>query len=225
MEKNIASIYKIVNNLTDRIYIGFDISYPKRIKQHHNDSKRGVASPLCDDIRQYGWDNFSKELIYQSWDPKHCLDVMEKHFIIENKSYVEGYNRTLGGNGSLNSPRPKSKTWRKNHSERMAKNNPRIGYKFTDEEKQKHSNIMIDFYQKNPDKKLMGEKNGMYCKTHTPEWRINHSLVLKQKYKNGEVKRIEKVSCSYCDLRVIPGNLKRHENVCDNNPNRKPRKK
>ena len=63
MEKNIASIYKITNEINGKCYIGFDISYPKRIKQHYNDSKRGVNSPLCNDIRKYGWENFTKELL------------------------------------------------------------------------------------------------------------------------------------------------------------------
>jgi group I intron endonuclease len=225
MEKNIVSIYKITNTLNGKIYIGFDICYPKRIKQHYNDSQRGKNSPLCNDIREYGWDNFSKELIYQSWDPFYCLKIMENYFIIEYNSYVDGYNRTLGGNGSLGSPRPKSEKQIKQMSKYMRENNPRKGYKFTKEEKERHSQILKTFYQQNPDKILHGEKNGMFGKNHTEEWRINHSQILKEKYKNGEIKKIEKVKCNYCDLTVIPGNLKRHERVCEKNPNKQKRKK
>jgi group I intron endonuclease len=225
MEKNIASIYKITNKLNGKSYIGFDICYPKRIKQHYRDSQKGKKSPLCEDIRKYGWENFSKDLLYQSWDPRHCLKVMENYFIIENNSYDNGYNRTLGGNGSLGSPRPKSIKQLKQMSTYMKENNPRKGYKFTTDEKEHHSHIMKKFYEENPDKILIGEKNPMYGKEHSVEWRINHSNILKEKYKNGEMKKIEKVKCSYCDLKVVPGNLRRHENVCTKNENKQKNKK
>ncbi len=223
MEKNIASIYKITNILNGKSYIGFDICYPKRIKQHYNDSQKGKKSPLCEDIIKYGWENFSKDLLYQSWDPKHCLKVMENYFINENDSYDNGYNRTLGGNGSLGSTRPKSEHWKQNHSLKIkGKKSNRI---YTEEDKLKHSKKMKEYYEKNPEKKAIGEKNGMFGKEHSVEWRINHSNILKEKYKNGEMKKIEKVKCSYCDLRVIPGNLKRHENICIKNENKQKNKK
>jgi group I intron endonuclease len=225
MEKNIASIYKITNIINGKIYIGFDTSFPKRIKQHYNDAKRGKNSPLCNDIRKYGWENFTNEVLYQSFDVQHCLKSMESYFIIEYNTFLEGYNQTTGGNGTLNSPRPKSEEWRKKHSERMKNNNPRKGCILTDEQKQNHSKKMKDFYKNNPEKILNGNKNPMFGKNHTDEWKRNHSEILKTKYKNGEIKKIEKVSCSFCDMRVVPGNLKRHENVCYNNPDRKEKKK
>jgi group I intron endonuclease len=225
MEKNIASIYKITNIINGKIYIGFDIKFPKRIKQHYNDSKRGKQSPLCEDIRRYGWENFSNEVIYQSKDTTHCLKIMENYFINIYDSYTNGYNRTVGGNGSLKSPRPKPESWRKKHSERMKNQNPRTGYKFSDEEKEKHSKKMKKFYNENPEKKLIGELNGMYGKKHSSEWCKNHSEKLKIKYSNGEIKKIDKVKCNYCELHVIPGNLMRHMRVCDDNPNRQERKK
>lgn len=226
MEKNIASIYRITNNINGKCYIGFDSSYPKRIKQHLNNSSRGENSPLYDEIRQYGWENFSKELLYQSTDREHCLNVMENFFIIENNSFLDGYNRTLGGDGSLNSPRPWSESQRKKHSDCMKGNkNPRSGYKYSAEEKIKLSNRMKDYWIKNPDKKLVGEKNPMYGKTHSEEWKNNHSEILKNKYASGEIKKIENVTCNFCDLSTIPGNLKRHQRVCEKNPNKQGIKK
>jgi group I intron endonuclease len=225
MEKSIGTIYKIRNKKNGKIYIGFDIDYPKRIKQHKKDSDRGKNSPLCEDIRQYGWDNFETCSIYQSWDTQYCLKVMENYFIVEYDSYTNGYNRTIGGNGSLKSPRPKTEECIKKHSHRMKQNNPRKGYTFTEEEKIRHSIKMKNFYENNPDKKPVGEKNGMYNKNHSEEWKKNHSDKLKEKYAKGEYKKIQKVKCTYCDLMVNPGNLKRHERVCDSNANRQERKK
>jgi len=214
MEKNIASIYLIKNNINGKIYIGFDISYPKRLKQHYNDSKRGKESPLCEDVRKYGWENFSKELLYQSWDIEHCLKVMENHFILEYNSFVDGYNRTLGGNGSLQSPRPKSEEWKKKHSQRMKEKNPRKGYKFSLEDKTKHSKKMKEFYEKNPDKILNGEKNPMYGKKHSQEWRKKHSEAMK-KNQNSVKSMVVKRPCKKCGFVTTLGNLARyHDDKC-----------
>jgi group I intron endonuclease len=211
MEKNIASIYRITNNINGKCYVGFDISYPKRLQQHFNDSKRGKESPLCEDIRFYGWENFTKELIYQSWDNEYCLKIMEKHFIIENNSFIDGYNRTLGGNGSLKSPRPKSEEWRKKHSERMKKNNPRTGHKFTKEEKIKHSEKMKEFYLNNPEKILFAEKNPMFGKKHSEEWRKKHSEKMK-KNTNSVKSMTVKRPCNKCGFVTTLGNLARYHN-------------
>ena len=42
---------------------------------------------------------FKWEVIYQSTDLDHCLNVMEPYFINYYKSLVEGYNMTPGGDG------------------------------------------------------------------------------------------------------------------------------
>jgi group I intron endonuclease len=214
MEKNIASIYKITNILNGKVYIGFDISYPKRIRQHLNDSKRGFKSPLCEDIRNCGWENFTTELIYQSLDSEHCLKVMENYFILENNSLENGYNRTLGGNGSLGSPRPKDILWRENHSQIMKTNNPRKGYVFSDDEKKNHSKKMKEFYKNNPEKRPVGEKNGMYGKNHDDEWRKNHSEKMKMN-KNSVNSMIVKRPCIHCGFVTTLGNLARyHDKKC-----------
>lgn len=211
MEKNIASIYLIKNNNNGKIYIGFDISYPKRLKQHYNDSNRGKKSPLCEDVRKYGWENFSKELIYQSWDAEHCLKIMENHFILEYNSFVDGYNRTLGGNGSLKSPRPKSEEWRKKHSERMKSKNPMKGYSYSEDERKKHSETMKEFYSEHPEKILVGDKNPMYGKKHTEEWRKKHSERMKNNL-GGVKSMLIKKSCSKCGYITTLGNLARYHN-------------
>lgn len=217
MEKTVATIYKITNTLNGKIYIGFDTSYPKRIQQHYNDSKRGKESPLCNDIKQYGWENFLKETVYQSWDIEHCLKIMEKYFILENNSYNHGYNRTLGGNGSLKSPRPKSEGWRKKHSKRMTEKNPRKGYKYSENEKNLHSEKMKEFYSKNPDKKLFGEKNAMFGKKHSDDWRKNHSHLMKMNQKGVKSMTVKR-PCNVCGFVTTLGNLARyHDNKCKKN--------
>lgn len=210
MEKNIASIYKITNKITGKIYIGFDSLYPRRLRQHLNNSKKGIISPLYNDIREYGWDNFLKELLYQSWDREHCLNNMEKYFIMEYNTLIGGYNQTLGGDGTLSSPRPKSEQWKKKHSQRMKDNNPRKGYIYSKEEKEKRSARMVEYYDNNPQKRPFGEKNGMFGKTHSEEWRKNHSE--KMKNGNGLSAMIVKKPCLHCGKIMTLGNLKRWHN-------------
>ena len=58
-------------------------------------------------LRKYGIDCFSWDIIYQSLDRNHCLNVMENYFIMEYKTYIKlpnnkGYNMTIGGDGVLN---------------------------------------------------------------------------------------------------------------------------
>lgn len=42
--------------------------------------------------------------------------------------------------------------------------NPRYGYKYSQNEKNKHSAVMKDYYLNNPDKMPIGKKNGMFGK-------------------------------------------------------------
>lgn len=106
----IYSIYKAVNQINGKVYIGFDSNWPNRKKRHLKDasSKKSVAynDIFHRAIRKYGQENFVWEVLYQSLDGKNCKDVMENYFIVENHSFInfensKGYNMTLGGDGVL----------------------------------------------------------------------------------------------------------------------------
>ena len=106
----IYSIYKVVNQINGKVYIGFDSKWPNRKIRHLKDA-RSKRSRAHNDIfhkaiRKYGQENFVWEVIYQSKDGKHCKDNMENYFIVENHSFINfensnGYNMTLGGDGML----------------------------------------------------------------------------------------------------------------------------
>jgi group I intron endonuclease len=107
---NIYTIYRATNTINGKIYIGFDSNWPKRKSRHINaatDSKnRGYNDAFHKALRKYTHESFEWDVIYQSVDSIHCLNVMEKHFIIEHNSYINainsnGYNMTLGGEGTL----------------------------------------------------------------------------------------------------------------------------
>ena len=97
---SIYTIYKSVNTKTGKVYIGFDSNWPNRLKIHKSASKNQDFK-FYRSIRKYGWDNFEWSIIYQSKDKQHTLKEMETHFINEYDSMKNGYNSTLGGDGTL----------------------------------------------------------------------------------------------------------------------------
>jgi group I intron endonuclease len=96
----IYSIYKIVNQINGKVYIGFDSNWPKR-KYSHKYHIKNRNQHIYHAFRKHGWENFVWEVIYQSTDGYHCLNEMEPYFIKEYNSYYTGYNETLGGEGTL----------------------------------------------------------------------------------------------------------------------------
>ena len=96
----IHTIYKFVNQINGKVYIGFDSKWPNRVTVHKSASKK-QDSKFYRAIRKYGWDNFIPEIIYQSTDKEHTLNVMERFFIQQYDSFNNGYNSTLGGDGTF----------------------------------------------------------------------------------------------------------------------------
>ena len=95
-------IYKITNNINNKIYIGQTIrSLEKRWKEHIFKSKSGdhMNLPLARAIRKYGAENFTISLIEEVADEE--LNDREKYYINYYDSYHTGYNATLGGDGGI----------------------------------------------------------------------------------------------------------------------------
>lgn len=68
-----AFIYKIVNDINDKIYIGqTSFSIENRFKQHLKDSEKNLTTekrPLYNAIREYGKEYFKIELIEETDSP------------------------------------------------------------------------------------------------------------------------------------------------------------
>lgn len=95
----IYTVYKAVNLINGKCYIGFDSNWPNR-KYHHVWAKEQY--PIQKAIKKYGKQNFKWEVLYQSKDAEHTLSIMEPYFIKENNSFGKnGYNMTKGGDGVL----------------------------------------------------------------------------------------------------------------------------
>lgn len=93
-----AYIYQIINDINQKIYVGkTEFSIDKRFKEHCADAfkERNEKRPLYSAMRKYGIENFHIELIEETDNPEE-----REIFWIENKrSFKNGYNATIGGDG------------------------------------------------------------------------------------------------------------------------------
>ena len=94
----LSYIYKCTNIVNGKVYIGYTVDLGRRISSHKYDAfRRNKNTKLYNAMRKYGFESFTWEIIYASWDRVHCLDVAENDFIIQYDSINEGYNSMQGG--------------------------------------------------------------------------------------------------------------------------------
>ena len=177
-------IYKITNNINNKVYIGQTIKQrpTDRFSQHRYDSrnlKDNDNSYLHKAMNLYGVDNFSFEVI----------EEIENQFLNEREIYwiqvydsltPNGYNLTLGGEGTKGFSRPQSleekekrkesnKQFYLEHPEEREKISQRTKELWQNEEyRNKVTESNKKFYQEHPDM-FKGENNPMYGKKHTEE--------------------------------------------------------
>lgn len=101
---NIFTIYRAINKITGKCYIGFTSRWPNR-KWSHNKSAKRENNYFHNAIVKYGKDAFVWDVIFQAIGgietKEWMLNTMEPHFIKEYNSYCHwengGYNSTFGG--------------------------------------------------------------------------------------------------------------------------------
>jgi len=95
-------IYKITNDVNDKIYIGQTInSLEERIREYHvevNYSKHN--RPITDAMRKYGLKHFKFEIVIDNIQSKEEMDELERYYIkkLHTTCKENGYNIELGGN-------------------------------------------------------------------------------------------------------------------------------
>ena len=94
-------IYKITNSINGKSYIGqTQKTIEERWKEHIKDSQKKMVRhrPLYSAINKHGIENFSIEQIEEC--PKEILSQREIYWIEYYHTYSNGYNATLGGEGT-----------------------------------------------------------------------------------------------------------------------------
>jgi len=90
-------IYKITNDVNDKIYIGKTTkSLEERIKGHKRAMNHGVDYHLYRAMRKYGWEKFHFSVV-EECDDLDTLNELESKYIAQFNAIETGYNMALGG--------------------------------------------------------------------------------------------------------------------------------
>ena len=96
----IIFIYKIVNTINNKVYIGRTVNCKQRWQRHVRSAKK-ETSHIYNAMRKYGVDKFSM-IVIQSCSSKEKANEIERMLIKEYNSLKNGYNSTEGGDGLSN---------------------------------------------------------------------------------------------------------------------------
>lgn len=97
-----SRIYKITNDINNKVYVGKTcLSIDERFKQHCCDARKinEEKRPLYTAMNKYGSEHFSISLIEECEDEN--ASEREQYWIGYYKGYEDGYNATLGGDGTF----------------------------------------------------------------------------------------------------------------------------
>lgn len=99
------TVYKIVNLLNQKVYIGSSTRVEKRWQQHKNDAfnnnNEKYYYPLYNAFRKYGLENFSFEIIKDDFLTIEEMEQYEQAMILQYNSLIpNGYNQTIHTNSN-----------------------------------------------------------------------------------------------------------------------------
>lgn len=159
-----AYIYRILNKITQKCYIGESkcLNINRRWNQHKKtiENNKGYCPALRDAVIKYGIENFIFNVIIVCFDDDRFK--YEKEFIIKYNSVVpNGYNLTNGGEGGGGFE----------------------GKKHSEEVKNKIKNTLKQKYIDNPElKKQLSERNKIVMKNPEVKERIKLGILNSDKY-------------------------------------------
>ena len=201
MNERIMQVYKIINNITGKIYVGqTKVGIEKRWETHVHWSSKKQEYPLYADFKKFGIENFSIEVLKDNLTSQEELNYWEKYYIKQlNTKVPNGYNICDGGLGiagyiHTDITREKLKEISIYNSQFFTtERNQKIsqalkGRKFSDEHKKKISEKA---------KTRIGEKNSFYGKHHSDETK----KIISDKAKNRGPKR------KYFQIDVVTGQV------------------
>ena len=216
-----GKIYKIVNKVNEKIYIGCTInSLEHRFNEHlYRCLNTDYKSKLYNSIRKYGKENFEISLIEEC--DLSCIYETEKKYVKEYNSYEEGMNSTFGGEGCLgyvHSPeiRKKISEGTRNGNSHKGKTYEELYGERAEEEKMRRKNSVkskwVNMTSEEKKQRLIKAKEGMIKKY---KFSIDIIKDIKQKFEKGlSTKEVSLIypEISYSYLYSIK-TKKRHKNT------------
>ena len=202
----IQGIYKIINTINKKIYIGQSVDIKNRFSCHkHNALVKNIKHPLYDSIRYYGIDNF-EFIILEEILAIIDLDLRELYWINHYKSNDKnyGYNLRLDCRTSKGFKHSEETKLNMSLAQKGKKRKPH-----SEETKQKISSSEKGKIVSDETKtKISLAKTGKKLKPFTDETRLNMSLAHKGKKQSKE--HINNKVLSYKITREKNGHTKVH---------------
>jgi group I intron endonuclease len=188
MKKHFGIIYKATNKINGKVYIGQTTVDLKKRRSHHENTQ--VRYYFHRAIKKHGKDNFNWQIL-EHCDSKEEMDDMEFHYIKQYNSLNNGYNLTLGGEGSVGwrpSVETKQKISKTKKGTLTGFKNPFYGKKHSEKTKRKMSRNHADF---------SGKNHPMYGKTLSQETKdkigaVSRGRNIGRKHTSSAIEKIRK---------------------------------
>ena len=167
----IQGIYKIVNKINNKIYIGQSINIEERFKQHKRSLNKYFKYPLYNAFRKYGIENF--EFVVLEWiKNRYDLNEREQYWLDYYQSYNKdfGYNIALGAKGNVCAQETRDKI-------SIANKGKRKGCKLSEEHNRKNCDSHKGIKQSEDTINKIKLSNKKYW--NIQENRNKHSIILK----------------------------------------------
>lgn len=100
-----GTIYKIVNKVNNKIYIGQTTkTAEQRLERHKKDARGGSDMALHRAMRKHGENNFKTSVLVSNINTREELNMIEEQYILKYNSFNKdiGYNVALGGYSGKN---------------------------------------------------------------------------------------------------------------------------
>lgn len=176
-------VYKIINKINSKVYIGCTINFNYRIKRHFSGKYCG-SYLLFKAINKYGKDAFEIEILEKYSDSK-SMQLGEIEYIKLNNSIIpNGYNIHLGGKGGKVKLTEAQLNQRKTFGKRMAQyhigNKHNLGRVASDETRLKISKAFCGKKKSEETKKRMSlARKGVSCGKGVPKSKQHNQNVSK----------------------------------------------